>query len=44
MLKTYIKQDDEAKVLQSFEKAKGLIEYNFGIYHPLHATFQSFLA
>lgn len=33
--------DDE--VFKTFEVAKKVIEYNYGIYHPLHATFHEFL-
>lgn len=44
MLKAWIKQEQEAHILDSFSLAKQLVNYNFGAYHPLHATFNGFLA
>lgn len=42
-LKGNIKKENDSKVFETFEAAKKVIEYNFGIYHPLHATFHEFL-
>ena len=42
-LKGYIKKEMDTKVFETFEAAKKVIEYNFGIYHPLHATFHEFI-
>lgn len=42
-MKAYIHLEDDEKVLETFNIANNLVEYNFGIYHPFHATFNSFL-
>ena len=44
MLKDYIKLEQAQKILETFDIAIAVIVYNFGIYHPLHSTFNSFLA
>ena len=42
-LKAYIKLQDTDKILGAYNQATVLIEYVYGVYHPLHSTFSSFL-
>ena len=43
-LKSFILMKNDEKVLQISQLARFIIKYNFGNYHPLHATIDSFLA
>jgi tetratricopeptide (TPR) repeat protein len=43
MMKSYLKQGDDARVLDVYKAAKGIICFNFGEYHPLNSTFNSLL-